>query len=235
MKMAGVALLVVAISGCATGDKVYSDLQTDDQKIAYAVGYQTSLVMRDAVTQQGLHSNLGELFLGMRDGVEKPDSELQLSKEQIQYYTQMQSQRLTEKAEAERAQLEAEAERVQREFFEEELKREIVQKTDSGILYEVQKRGQGDFPEVNGTVKVHYEGWLLDGTRFDGSDPESEPARVSLSRAVSGWKEILPMMREGDRWRVLIPYDLAYGEAGMDNLIPPFSGLIFEIELVEAL
>lgn len=240
MKRFGIAILVVGIYGCAaTGPEFESrspvTLNTDEQKIAYTIGYQTSLLMREAIVKQDLSGNLDELFAGMRDGVEKADTDLQLSQDELQVYMQLQIQRLTEKAEKERIELEINSSAKEKEFFEAEANREEVSATESGILYEVLVAGSGISPEVNGVVRVRYEGWLLDGTRFDASDSEGGATQVSLSRVIAGWREVLPMMKEGDRWRIVVPYELAYGEAGAGNSVPPFSTLIFEIELVEVI
>ncbi len=107
-------------------------------------------------------------------------------------------------------------------------------KTDSGIYYFVLKDGTGDrTPKPTDTVRVHYTGWLLDGTKFDSSVDRGEPAQFPLNRVIKGWTEGVGLMKVGEKRRLIIPYELAYGEAGRPPQIPPKSPLVFDVELLE--
>lgn len=111
---------------------------------------------------------------------------------------------------------------------------EGVQKTESGMLYTVMNSGAGDaMPTATDTVVVHYQGTLIDGTVFDSSYSRGEPATFPLSGIIPGWQEILQLMRAGDKWEVVIPPQLAYGERGAGASIGPNETLVFEIELLE--
>jgi len=125
------------------------------------------------------------------------------------------------------------AERVGKAFREAYGQREGVSKTDSGILYRVLVPGTGAQPTADDTVVVHYQGTLVDGTEFDSSIRRGQPATFSLAGIIPGWQEALQLMKEGARWEVVIPPELAYGSTGAGGAIGPEETLIFEIELIE--
>ena len=106
--------------------------------------------------------------------------------------------------------------------------------TESGIQYEILKKGNGKKPLITDNVRVHYHGTLIDRTVFDSSVDRKEPAEFGLMGVIKGWQEILQMMPVGSKWRVYIPQELAYGDREMGN-IKPFSVLIFDIELIKIL
>ena len=110
--------------------------------------------------------------------------------------------------------------------------RDDVVTLESGLQYQVLKKGDGPRPKATDTVKCHYHGTLINGTVFDSSVDRGEPASFPVGGVIKGWQEILPMMPVGSKWRVVIPYDLAYGERGAGQMIEPFSTLIFDIELL---
>ena len=105
--------------------------------------------------------------------------------------------------------------------------------TASGLKYSVlQGGGQGASPALEDTVRVHYTGWLTDGTEFDSSRRRGEPSSFGVGQVISGWTEGLQLMRAGERFKFTIPANLAYGSRGRPS-IPPDSTLIFDVELVE--
>lgn len=116
-------------------------------------------------------------------------------------------------------------------FLAENAKLKDVKTTPSGLQYKVLKQGTGAVPTAKSTVKVHYEGRLIDGTVFDTSEGKS-PFQTNVSHVIKGWTEALTMMPVGSKWEIYVPQELAYGarEAGK---IQPFSALIFKIELLE--
>jgi FKBP-type peptidyl-prolyl cis-trans isomerase FklB len=107
-----------------------------------------------------------------------------------------------------------------------------VKTTASGLQYEVIKSGKGASPKATDTVKVHYEGKLLDGTVFDSSIKRNEPAEFPVNRVIRGWTEALQLMKVGDKWRLYIPSEMAYGAQGMGGDIGPNAVLTFEVELL---
>lgn len=118
------------------------------------------------------------------------------------------------------------------DFLAENGKREGVTTTASGLQYEVMTPGTGATPSASSKVTVHYTGKLINGTVFDSSVERGEPATFGVTQVISGWTEALQLMKEGAKWRLYIPYDLAYGERGAGRDIAPYSTLIFDVELL---
>jgi FKBP-type peptidyl-prolyl cis-trans isomerase FklB len=121
------------------------------------------------------------------------------------------------------------------EFLAANAKKEGVVTLPSGLQYEVIKEGNGKKPSATDRVKCHYEGTLIDGTVFDSSVKRGEPAVFGVNQVIKGWVEALQLMQEGSKWRLYIPYDMAYGENGAGEMIPPYSALIFDVELISVL
>ena len=128
----------------------------------------------------------------------------------------------------------AQANRAEGEaFLTENAERDGVVTLPSGLQYEVLAEGDGATPGRRSTVVVHYSGTLIDGTPFDSSIERGRPATFPVNRVIAGWTEALQLMRVGDKWRLFIPADLAYGDKGVGPIIAPGSTLIFEVELLE--
>jgi len=118
-------------------------------------------------------------------------------------------------------------------FLEENGKKEGVVTLPSRLQYRVVEEGKGATPDPSDWVTVHYRGTLLDGTVFDSSFSQGEPETLRVSGVIPGWREALLLMREGARWELFIPSELAYGDQGAATVIGPNSTLIFEVELLE--
>ena len=108
-----------------------------------------------------------------------------------------------------------------------------MQKTASGLQYEVITQGTGKKPKATDTVVVHYRGTFLDGKEFDSSYKRMEPISFPLNGVIAGWTEGLQLMPLGSKYKFIIPPELAYGKRGMPGAIPPNSTLIFEVELID--
>ena len=119
------------------------------------------------------------------------------------------------------------------EFLAQNAKQEGVVTLPSGLQYKVLKSGNGATPKASDSVECHYEGRLISGTVFDSSYQRGETATFGVTQVIAGWVEALQLMKEGDKWQLYIPYNLAYGERGAGAQIPPFATLIFDVELVK--
>lgn len=121
------------------------------------------------------------------------------------------------------------------EFLAKNKERENVLTTASGLQYEIIKEGTGKQPTSSDRVEVHYTGKLIDGTVFDSSVDRGVPATFGVTQVIPGWVEALQLMKEGAKWRLFIPSDLAYGPQGAPGAIAPNSTLIFDVELLKVL
>ena len=120
-------------------------------------------------------------------------------------------------------------------FLAANAKKEGVTVLPSGLQYKVLKSGEGRKPGRTDKVRCHYEGTFPNGQKFDSSYDRNEPAVFGVNQVIAGWTEALQLMSEGFAWELYIPYNLAYGEAGAPGAIPPYSALVFKVELIEVL
>ncbi|CUB02584.1 FKBP-type peptidyl-prolyl cis-trans isomerase [Marinomonas fungiae] len=196
---------------------------TNEAKIAYGIGRQIGDQLRG--------SDLGELsldhlFAAIKDALNEqpmavPGEELEAAFAELQ-----------EKMEAKSKAAASEAVAAGEAFLAENQAREGVQVTASGLQFEVLEEGTGNQPVASSTVRVHYEGRLVDGQVFDSSIARGEPIEFPLAGVIAGWTEGLQLMKEGAKYRFAIPSDLAYGAQGAGALIKPHSVLVFDVELI---
>lgn len=146
------------------------------------------------------------------------------------FFADMEAKQKAAAAEAGKA-----AKQLGEQFLAENAKRSGITTTKSGLQYEVITEGTGRQPKATDTVRCHYEGRLIDGTVFDSSYKRNAPADFGLQQVIAGWTEGVQLMKEGSKFRFYIPYMLAYGEGGAGAMIPPFSALIFDVELIKVL
>ena len=118
-------------------------------------------------------------------------------------------------------------------FMEQNGRREGVVTLPSGLQYEVLAEGDGATPGPTSMVTTHYHGTLIDGTVFDSSVQRNQPASFPVNGVIAGWTEALQLMQVGDKWRLVLPPDLAYGDRGAGGVIGPGATLVFEVELLE--
>lgn len=117
-------------------------------------------------------------------------------------------------------------------FLAENAKKEGVVVLPSGLQYQVLKEGTGKQPKATDQVECHYEGTLINGQVFDSSYQREQAATFGLNQVIAGWTEGVQLMKEGAKYRFFIPYNLAYGERGAGQSIPPYAALIFDVELL---
>ena len=118
-------------------------------------------------------------------------------------------------------------------FLAENAKKEGVKTLPSGLQYKVLREGDGRKPSATDKVECHYEGTLINGEVFDSSYRRGETATFGLNQVIKGWTEGLQLMQEGAKYRFFIPYNLAYGEHGAGQSIPPYAALVFDVELIK--
>ena len=141
-------------------------------------------------------------------------------------------QEFMQKQEAERSKF---MRKAGEDFLAENAKKDGVVVLPSGLQYTVLTEGTGAQPKSTDQVKCHYEGRLIDETVFDSSYQRGEPAVFPLNGVIAGWTEGVQLMKEGAKYRFFIPYNLAYGERGAGNSIPPYAALVFDVELIKVM
>lgn len=221
----------ISIVACKSTSKIADTKKaptTQLQKTSYAVG---SMIAND-LKGNGIDSLDAEYIAKAFRVVFNGDSALQsdsLNKALIEALAKgLQEKKQNE----EKAKIDA-ATKQGKDFLEANKTKEGVVTSPSGLQYKVIKKGIGAFPTSSDKVKVHYEGKLLDGTIFDSSFERGEPIEFGLNQVIRGWTEGMQYINEGGEIELYIPYDLAYGERGAGGSIPPYSTLIFKVQLIQ--
>lgn len=206
---------------------IFNTLKRMD-KLSYALG----LGIGRQLAQMGAKDmNIDDFAMAIRDVIEGND--LKVTNREAQTIVNDYFQKQEEKMRAELAEKGKEAKEAGEKYLAENAKKEGVVTLPSGLQYQVLKEGNGRKPKATDSVVCHYEGMLIDGTMFDSSIQRGEPATFGLQQVIAGWTEGLQLMQEGAKYRFFIPYLLGYGESGAGQSIPPFSALIFDVELIE--
>lgn len=196
----------------------------DMKDVSYSIGYQFG---KNLTVTRIKSFDTSEITAGLNDALAGKDSKL--SKEQMQIaMTALEAE--VQKVTAEEAK---EYEEKGKAFLEENAKRDGVITTDSGLQYEVVTKGTGAKPGEKDIVKVNYEGKLVDGKVFDSSIQRGEPVEFAVNTVIPGWVEALQLMQVGEKIKLYIPSDLAYGANGVPPVIPPNSVLVFDVELLD--
>jgi FKBP-type peptidyl-prolyl cis-trans isomerase FklB len=201
-------------------------LKTDREKQSYAIGVE----MGNNMKRQSVDLDGKLVAQGIRDALaggtmllteaEVKDTVMAFQKDL------MAKQQAMQKAAGDKAKTEGEA------FLAANAKKEGVKTLPSGLQYKVIKDGTGATPKSTDTVTLHYRGRLVDGTEFDSSYSHNEPITHPVNGFIAGWTEALQLMKVGSKWEIYIPTNLAYGERGAGNRIPPNAALIFEVDLL---
>ncbi len=177
--------------------------------------------------------DLDDFFAAIKDIMtgKQPQIDHREAQQIVQNYFQKKEEQMQKERNAAGVKAKAEGEK----FLAENAKKEGVVVRQSGLQYIVLKEGTGRSPKPSDKVRCHYEGFLTDGTVFDSSVQRGEPAVFGLDQVIAGWTEGLQLMKEGGKCRFFLPYMLAYGEGGAGSSIPPYSALIFDVELLEVM
>lgn len=198
------------------------DFSTNEAKASYGVGAQ----MGEQLKGMFENASLSAAIAGMEDAFN--GLKLRVSGDDINAAYTVIQQKIEEQKAAQAASAGAEGQA----FLEENAKRAEITVTDTGLQYEVIEAGEGEIPSAASTVRTHYRGTLIDGTEFDSSYSRNAPAEFAVGGVIAGWTEALQLMPVGSKWKLYIPFDLAYGERGAGGAIGPYQALIFEIELL---
>ena len=219
------AVLVVFIGACSNSTNIGKNAKIESEldTVSYALGADVAKSLKnrngvDELSYAAFMKGMQEVFDGKE--VMLDDSQRQ---NKIRTYLQELSQKRNQKN------LEA-----GKKFLEENKGEEGVEVTESGLQYKVIEAGSGISPDANDTVKVHYVGKTIDGEVFDSSRERGKPAEFTVNRVIAGWTEGLQMMKEGAKYKLFIPTDLAYGtRVRPGGEIEPNEALIFDVELLE--
>lgn len=218
-------MMLAALPALSQEKQDKKELKTTKDKESYAIG----LDMGKSLKQNEIEVEPDVLYRGIADGLSgaKPVMTEQEIKDTI---TGLQKN-LQVKQEA---RLKAEAEKNTKageEFLAKNKKKKGVVTLPDGLQYKIIKEGTGKTPKATDTVTVNYRGTFVDGTEFDSSYKRGQPATFPVSGVIKGWTEALQLMKEGSKWELFIPPDLAYGSQARPGM-PPNSTLIFEVELI---
>jgi len=225
MKLSRILALTLAVSACwAQADA--PKMSTDAQKAAYAIGQNFGkTLLREApdldaaLVQQGVGDALAKRTPALT------------AEQQEQALNAFQQTMMAKKASQAEASASTNAQAAKK-FLAENGKKPGITTLPSGLQYQVVSSGKGASPKKTDTVKVHYNGTLLDGKVFDSSIQRGEPATFRVDQVIPGWTEALQKMKVGDKWKLFIPPELAYGNRGAGGVIEPGSALIFDVELL---
>jgi FKBP-type peptidyl-prolyl cis-trans isomerase FklB len=216
---------VVLLAGQVNAEEKKA-LQTPKEKQSYSLGSDIGSKMK----AQSMDVDPDVFVQGMKDALS--GGKKLLSDQEIKEALTSLQKEMMEK-QAARTKLLTEKNKKEGEaFLAENKKKEGVITLPSGLQYKVIKEGTGKTPKADDTVVTNYSGKLIDGTEFDSSIKRGEPATFPVKGVIPGWTEALQLMKEGSKWELYIPANLAYGDHGAGNTIGPNATLIFEIELI---
>jgi FKBP-type peptidyl-prolyl cis-trans isomerase FklB len=200
-----------------------TDFNTMEERVSYGIGRQ----MGDQLAQGAFKKvALEALTAGIADALEGKESAV-AENDLREAFEGMMKIIEDEQKEASKDVIEA-----GEKFLAENGQRLEVTVTESGLQYEVLTQGIGERPTPASTVTCHYHGTLIDGTVFDSSYDRGEPAQFPVSGVIPGWTEALQLMNVGSKYRLYVPYSLAYGERGAGGAIGPYQTLVFDVELL---
>ena len=201
-------------------------LKDKKDKVSYAIG----LDVGNAMKKQSIDINTDIFVKGLQDalsGGKKLMTDDEIRETMTAFSREMaEKQKETMKKLGEKNKQEGDA------FLAENKKKEGVKTLPSGLQYKVITEGTGKMPKATDTVTVNYRGTLIDGTEFDSSYKRGQPATFSVNGVIKGWTEALQLMKEGSKWQLFIPSELAYGDRGAGGQIGPNATLIFDVELI---
>lgn len=218
--------VVISLLGTfLTGAAIAADSKpsTEKEKFSYTIGFQIG----QGFKRDNLDIDTNSMSQAIMDVMNNKAP--QLSPDEMRAAMEVAQKKLaaTRKVKADKAKAAGD------KFLAENGKKSDIITRKSGLQYKVISTGKGKQPKASDSITAHYKGTLINGNVFDSSYRRGEPATFKVDQVITGWKEILPLMREGDKWQVFIPSNLAYGERGQGATIGPNETLVFDIELIK--
>ncbi len=219
--LAAVALVSLVLAGCDS--QTSAELKTPAQKASSGIG----LNMGKSLAQEGMDDlDSQAVAQGIEDAIGKKEQKLK-DDELVEAFAFLQK-----RAEERMAALNDEAAKAGKKFLEDNAKRDGVKTTASGLQYEIVTKAEGAQPKATDVVSVHYEGRLTDGKVFDSSIQRGSPIDLQVRGVIPGWVEALQLMHVGEKAKLYIPSELAYGAQSPSPAIPANSVLVFDLELL---
>ncbi|MCQ3830076.1 FKBP-type peptidyl-prolyl cis-trans isomerase [Microbulbifer elongatus] len=236
--LAAAIALGIALVGCNKEESAGSadiKLESQEQKVSYIIAED----MANRLKSQEVALDPKIVAMALEDVASGRESRLSDEEKQqvIQVFQENMQAKQKELMAKQEEEFKASAEKNLEEgkkFLEENAKKDGVQTTDSGLQYKIITEGSGPSPSESSVVEVDYKGTLIDGTEFDSSYKNGKPVQFPVKGVIKGWTEALQLMKEGAKWELYIPSDLAYGPGGAGGIIGPNSTLVFEVELHKA-
>ncbi len=232
------AFLIIIATSCNQN----AEVKTYTDTLSYAMGKNLAINIEKGIESKRSDSMNIDVFIAAVKDYFANDTSI-MTKDELKIFLNAYSMKKQQEMQEERIKQQKEQEEKDRvtykdnieegeKFLKENAKKEGVVTTESGLQYKILKAGTGDMPKPADRVKVHYTGKLLNDTVFDSSVERGEPASFGVTQVIRGWTEALQLMKEGAKYELYIPYDLAYGSRAQGAQIKPFSTLIFEVELI---
>jgi len=220
-----ILLVSVVILGCKEKSSgSVSAEENIDRDTSYALGIEFGADLKNWIDSSGINPNIDEFIKGIKDRITGGKTRI----------TSDQAGELINKAfTAMVEEKNAEAKQAENSFLAENAKKPGIKITASGLQYEIINETTGKKPQSNSTVVVNYEGRLADGTVFDSSYERGSSWETNIGNVIPGWTEGIQLMSVGSKFIFYIPSNLAYGDNGIQGVIPPFSTLIFTVELLD--
>lgn len=222
-------LAVIAVGTLFLAVQVYGEeisLKEKKDKVSYAIG----LDVGNAMKKQSIDIDTDIFVKGFKDALS--GGKKLMTDDEIRETMTAFSREMADKQKETMNKLTEKNKQEGDAFLAENKKKDGVKTLPSGLQYKVITEGTGKTPKAGDTVTVNYRGTLIDGTEFDSSFKRGQPATFPVNGVIKGWTEALQLMKEGTKWQVFIPSDLAYGDKGAGGMIGPNAVLIFDVELI---
>lgn len=221
------SVLFMALIGVMATPALAQDLESEEGKLGYSIGYEFGNELRS----YDIDIELEAVFEAVRDSYNQQDPQVEV--EEMRQLMVALQEKIRQERMQEFQQLAEENQVKAEEFLEENRDRNGIVVLPSGVQYRVIEEGEGDRPSTDDVVTVHYRGSKINGREFDSSFRRGTPAVFQVNSVIEGWQEVLPLMREGDTWQVFLPPELAFGVRGDPPIIGPNEALKFDIQLVQ--